>query len=277
MIEVERIAAAEQVVRLRVARRLPGLANYYTAAYWVDGLLVDTGCAHMAAQLVLSLGDLGVDQVINTHSHEDHIGANADVQETFECPILAHPDALPILEDPRLQKLQFYRRLHWGWPKPSSGQPVGEWVETRRFRFQVIRTPGHSQDHICLFEPRQGWLFSGDAYIGGEDRALREGYDIYGMISSSKALAELPVETMFSGSGSVRTQGAKHLRVKIDYLEDLGQRIHSLKEQGLSPRLIRARLLGPAPAIAYITLGHFSGSRLVRSYLTRPALRNAES
>lgn len=277
MIEVERIATAEQVVRLRVARRLPGLASYYTAAYWVDGLLVDTGCAHTAEQLVLSLDDLGVDQVINTHSHEDHIGANADVQETFECPILAHPDALPILEDPRLQKLQFYRRLYWGWPRPSSGQPVGEWVETRRFRFQVIRTPGHSQDHICLFEPRQGWLFSGDAYIGGEDRALREGYDIYGIISSLKALAELPVETIFSGSGSVRTQGAKHLRVKIDYLEDLGQRIRSLKDQGLSPRRIRARLFGPEPAIAYITLGHFSGSRLVRSYLTRPALQSAES
>ena len=100
MIEVERIAAAGQVVRLRVARRLLGLANYYTAAYWVDGLLVDTGCAHTAAHLVLSLGDLGVDQVINKHSHEDHIGTNADVQETFECPILAHPDALPIWRTP---------------------------------------------------------------------------------------------------------------------------------------------------------------------------------
>ena len=141
----------------------------------------------------------------------------------------------------------------------------------------MIRTPGHSQDHICLFEPRQGWLFSGDAYIGGEDRILREGDDINGIISSLKALAELPVDTIFSGSGSVRTQGAKHLRVKVDYLEDLGQRIRPLKDQGLSPRRIRARLFGPEPATVYLTLGHFSGSRLVRSYLARPARQSAES
>jgi glyoxylase-like metal-dependent hydrolase (beta-lactamase superfamily II) len=277
VIEVERIETAEQVVRLRVARRLPGLASYHTAAYWVDRLLVDTGCAHTAAQLVLALGELGVDQVVNTHSHEDHIGANARVQERFGCPVLAHPDALPTLENPGLQKLQLYRRLYWGRPTAASCQAVGEWVETRRFRFQVIHTPGHSPDHICLFEAGQGWLFSGDAYIGGEDRALREGYDIYGIISSLRTLAALPVQTIFSGSGSVRTQGAQHLRAKIDYLEDLGRRIRSLEEEGLSPRRIRARLLGAEPAISYLTLGHFSGSRLVRSYLTRPVLENAES
>ena len=41
-------------------------------------------------------------------------------------------------------------------PGPSRGQPIGEWVETDRYRFQVIHTPGHSPDHICLFEPEQG-------------------------------------------------------------------------------------------------------------------------
>ena len=64
-----------------------------------------------------------VDQIVNTHSHEDHIGANAQVQALFRCPILAHPDALPILQNPRLQPLQLYRRLFWGWPKPSAGEP----------------------------------------------------------------------------------------------------------------------------------------------------------
>ena len=208
-----------------------------------------------------------VSQAANTHSHEDHIGANAGVQDLFGCPILAHADALPILENPKLQPLQPYRRIFWGWPQPSQGTAIGEWVETERYRFQVVHTPGHSPDHICFFEPEQGWLFSGDAYIGGQDRALREGYDIYGIIASLKKLSELPVRVIFSGSGTVRTEGKQHLEEKVEYLEELGERILSLHNEGLSARRIRSRVLGRELPITYFTLGHFSGLRLVQSYL----------
>jgi glyoxylase-like metal-dependent hydrolase (beta-lactamase superfamily II) len=267
VIQVEIVDRSGPVIKLRVARKLPVVSPYYTTAYWVDGLLVDSGCAHTSPELTAALRHWHVEQLVNTHSHEDHIGANADVQSLFRCPILAHPDALQILQDPRLQPLQLYRRLFWGWPEPSRGEPIGDWVESERFRFQVIHTPGHSPDHICLFEPERGWLFSGDAYIGGKDRALREGYDIHGIIDSLRRLAELPVSTIFSGSGSVRHNGVPALRVKIAYLEGLGERICALRKEGLPPRRIRRRVLGRELPITYLTLGHFSGMRLVRSYL----------
>jgi glyoxylase-like metal-dependent hydrolase (beta-lactamase superfamily II) len=267
MIQVDATTTAPAVIRFRMARELLGKPFYFTAAYWVDGLLVDSGCAHTARQLLSALKGWRVDQVVNTHSHEDHIGANAKVQETFHCPILAHPEALPVLQNPKLQPLQLYRRFFWGWPKPSEGEPVGESVETEHYRFRVIHTPGHSPDHVCLFEPDQGWLFSGDAYIGGQDRALREGYDIYGIIASLKKLAELPVQTIFSGSGSVRTNGVQQLQEKIAYLEDLGKRIRALRAEGLSARRIHRRVLGRELPISYFTLGHFSGLRLIQSYL----------
>ena len=269
MIQVETTAGPDPVVKLRMARSLLGRTAYFTAAYWVDGLLIDTGCAHTAPQLMAIANAWQISQVVNTHSHEDHIGANAAVQATFSCPILAHPDALPILANPRLQPLQPYRKLFWGWPKPSQGQPIATEVETEHLHFQVIHTPGHSPDHICLFEPDRGWLFSGDAYIGGKDRALREGYDIYGIITSLKKLAALPVQTIFAGSGSVRTEGVKPLQDKIAYLEELGERIRALHAKGLSRRRIRRQLFGAELPIAYITLGHFSGIRLIQSYLSR--------
>jgi glyoxylase-like metal-dependent hydrolase (beta-lactamase superfamily II) len=267
VIQVETVDRSGPVIKLRVARKLPVVSAYYTTAYWVDGLLVDSGCAHTSPELIAALKHWHVEQLVNTHSHEDHIGANADVQILFHCPILAHADALPILQDPRLQPLQPYRRLYWGWPKPSLGQPIGDWLETERFRFQVVHTPGHSPGHICLFEPTRGWLFSGDAYIGGRDQALRKGYDIHDIIVSLRVLAQLPVRTIFPGSGSVRENGALALREKIAYLEELGEKICSLRDQGLSPQRIRRRVLGSEPPITYLTLGHFSGLRLVRSYL----------
>jgi glyoxylase-like metal-dependent hydrolase (beta-lactamase superfamily II) len=268
MIRIESIDGAAPVIRFTLARTLAGWSYYQTAAYWVDGLLIDTGCAHTARQFTSALTSLHVSQVANTHSHEDHIGANASVQEQFGCPILAHPNALLILQDPRLQPLQAYRLLFWGRPKPSQGTEIGDWVETGRFRFEVIHTPGHSPDHVCLFEPERGWLFSGDAYIGGKDRALRAGYDIHGITASLKKLAELPVSLIFSGSGTVRTDGRQHLEDKIAYLEDLGQQIHALHNERLSAHDIRRRLFGREMSITYVTLGHFSGLRLVQSYLS---------
>jgi glyoxylase-like metal-dependent hydrolase (beta-lactamase superfamily II) len=267
MIHVDRVTDSGQVARLRLARELFGRPAYFTAAYWVDGLLIDSGCAHTARQLAHTLRSWQVDQVVNTHSHEDHIGANADIQEMFHCPIFAHPDALPILRNPRLQPLQPYRRLFWGWPRPSQGEPIGEMVQTEHFCFQVIHTPGHSPDHVCLFEPDQGWLFSGDTYIGGKDRALRAGYDIHDIIAALKNLSSLPVRTIFSGSGTVRDDGVQPLQDKIAYLQDLGERVRALRDRGLSPRRIRRRLFGPEVSITYITLGHFSGLRLIQSYL----------
>ena len=267
MIQAERVLPSGEVLKLRVARDFLGRPIYFTAAYWVDGLLIDTGCAHTADEFLRALEDQHVGQVVNTHSHEDHIGANAAVQAAFGCPIYAHPEALPVIHDPRRQPLQPYRRLFWGWPRPAEATAVGQQIETGRFRFEVIHTPGHSPDHICLFEPERGWLFSGDTFIGGEDRAQREGYDIHGIIASLKKLARLPVQVIFSGSGSVRQAGIEPLRQKITYLEDLGQRVRSLHDQGLSPRQIRWRLFGPELPIAYVTLGHFSGLHLIRSYL----------
>ena len=277
MIQIESVPEVRQVVKFRMARQVPTQPPYFTAAFWVDGLQIDTGCAHTAQQLISALKDWPVEQVVNTHSHEDHIGANAEVQERFGCPIRAHPDALPILHNPRLQPLQPYRRIFWGWPKPSRGEAIGEWVETQQFRFQVIHTPGHSPDSLCLFEPEQGWLFSGDTYVGGKDRALRQGYDIYGIIASLKKLAELPVRAIFAGSGSVRLSGAEPLEEKITYLEELGERIRSLRAQGLSARRIRRQVLGRDQRITYITLGHFSGLRLVQSYLAEPVPEESSS
>jgi glyoxylase-like metal-dependent hydrolase (beta-lactamase superfamily II) len=264
MIQVD---VSQKVIRFRLAHAVLGRPYYFTAAYWVDGLLIDTGPAKTAHQLVHALQDLAVDRVVNTHCHEDHIGGNAAVQRAFGCPILAHPAALPVLADPRLQRLQPYRKLFWGRPLPAPGEPLGEQIATNGHHFQVIPTPGHSPDHVSLFEPEKRWLFTGDAYIGGQDRALRAEYRILHIIDSLKTLADLEPERLFTGSGSIHKDGTQRLREKITYLEDLGTQILRLNQQGLSPRRIRRELFPREPGLTYITLWHFSARNLVRSYL----------
>lgn len=264
MIKVDRIG---DIIKFRMARTLFGRGIYFTAAYWVDGLLIDTGCSYTVGELTAALDGLYVDSIVNTHSHEDHVAGNADIYEKHRCKIMAHYEALPILTDPHKNKLRPYQILMWGRPKPSNAVAVGDIVETRTHQFKVIRTPGHSKDHICLHEPDSGLLFTGDAYVGGKDRALRADYNIRQIIESLKQLAALDSSLLFPGSGTERTNPKHALEEKIEYLEESGFKVMELHRKGWSRRQILKQVFGPELPIAYYTLGNFSGMNLVRSYI----------
>lgn len=262
-----RIETAHTVIKFQLARAVWGRALYYTSAYLVDGLMIDTGCAHTVHELVGALNGSPVHTIVNTHSHEDHIAGNAAVQRRFGARVLAHPAALPLLAEPAAHRLRLYQRIMWGQPVPSTASEIGSTVETARHRFRVIHTPGHSSDHICLFEPREGWLFTGDAYVGGRDRALRADYNIWEIIDSLRKLAALDASVLFPGSGSIRETPSDELLEKIRYLEETGGHVLDLHAKGWSPRRIRRNVLGREMSIAWYTAGHFSGLHLVRSYI----------
>ncbi|MCP4536012.1 MAG: MBL fold metallo-hydrolase [Chloroflexi bacterium] len=259
------------VTRFDSGRTLFGRGHYWTTAYLVDGLMVDTGCTFSASELVAALADVPLTRVVNTHTHEDHIGGNGLLQRQRDgLDILAHPQALPVLADPRgEQPLHVYRRVMWGWPESSQGRPVsdGDVIETEHCRFQVVYTPGHSSDHICLYEPQRGWLFTGDLFVGGHDRALRAGYDIWEIIASLKRIAALPANTLYPGSARVRDNPARALAEKIAYLEEFGKSVLALDRAGKHISEIVRALCGGPMLIEFVTRGHFSRQRLVLSYL----------
>lgn len=267
-----RTSSFDEVTRFDCARTLLGRGRYWTSAYLIDGLLVDTGCAHTAREFDQALSGTPVVHILSTHSHEDHIGANGLLQRTNPQVLLsAHPLALPILADPqRTQRLHPYRQLFWGMPDPCHAQPVadGAVIETAHYAFRVIYTPGHSPDHLCLYEPMQGWLFTGDLFVGGQDRSLRAGYDIVQIIASLKRIAELPSSRLFPASARVRDKPQEVLAAKISYLEELGEKIRELKQQGRTVKEIVRSLCGASMPIEWITLGNVTREHLVRSYLS---------
>jgi glyoxylase-like metal-dependent hydrolase (beta-lactamase superfamily II) len=259
------------VIRIDSARTIAGRGHYWTTAYLIDGLLIDTGCAHSAGELINALACKEIISIVNTHTHEDHIGANGELQKKRKgLEVFAHPLALPVLENPReKQPLKLYRQVMWGWPKPSKGRPVedGEEIQTKNYTFKVVCTPGHSPDHICLYEQKQGWLFTGDLYVGGKDRALREDNDIWQIIASLKRIAELPLRKLYPGCARVRENPREAITNKIEYLEEMGSKVSELHRQGKSEKAIVRSLLGGPMLIELVTSGHFARRNLVRSYL----------
>jgi glyoxylase-like metal-dependent hydrolase (beta-lactamase superfamily II) len=263
------------VLRLRMARSLLGRGVYHTAAYRVGELLVDSGCAHTVPELMAAIAHDGgpLRMVVNTHSHEDHIAGNHALQARYGARVLAHPLALPVLAAPRaLQPQPLYRRVFWGYPEPSEASAIPDELEVGAHRFRVLHTPGHSRDHVCLYEPREGWLFAGDAFVGGRDRALRRDSDIHEIIESLHRLRALGARLLFPGSGTVYTDPGAAIGAKIEYLEELGARVRALHERGLGVPAIRRTLFGSEVWIARITRGDFDGDSLVRSYLSAKGL-----
>lgn len=259
------------ITRFDLARTLGGRGRYWTTAYLVDGLLIDSGCAYTARELADALRASPPTRLVNTHTHEDHIGGNGPLQREYpSLQIFAHPFALPILSDPRVkQSLHPYRKLFWGWPEPCNANPLPDesWIETDHHRFQVFHTPGHSRDHICLHEPDCGWLFTGDLFVGGYERALREGYDIWQIITSLKRIAALPSTVMFPGCARIRENPKAELESKIAYLEDFGEKVLSLHSKGWDVNAIVRALCGNPMSIELLTLGNFARRHLVLSYL----------
>jgi hypothetical protein len=119
-----------------------------------------------------------------------------------------------------------------------------------------------------LYEPVQGWLFTGDLFVGGQDRAMRQGTDVWAIIASLKKLLPLAAGWMFPGSARARQDPLPELSAKVTYYEEFGERVFELQRQGIPFKQIVRRLCGPPTRVERITLGHFARRHMVQSYLT---------
>jgi glyoxylase-like metal-dependent hydrolase (beta-lactamase superfamily II) len=231
----------------------------------VDGLLIDSGPAHTAEELTEFLKGKGVKTVVNTHYHEDHIAANALLKERYGVELLAHPLAVSKINQPA--KLYPYQEEVWGYPVPSQVKEIGNNITTQHFRFEVIYTPGHDRDHICLFERKHGWIFTGDLFVGTRPNVVRPMDDVRQIIADLKKVKDLKPHILFPAPGNVRTEPVPVLERTIRYLEDLGQKVMELSNKGLSPAEIVQQIFGNEAPIAELTQQQFSSLNMVKSFL----------
>jgi glyoxylase-like metal-dependent hydrolase (beta-lactamase superfamily II) len=167
--------------------------------YLIEGtkgyLLVDAGwntdksfntLHNYLVKIGVSFGDIS--QIVVTHVHPDHYGMAGRIKKLSGATIAMHHLEKGFIE-PRYismeELLQQTDRLliangvphdfadilrdatvgleHFIVPTfPDITLHDGETITTGKFTFRVIWTPGHSSGHICLYEPEQKVLLSGD-------------------------------------------------------------------------------------------------------------------
>lgn len=266
----------EDVTCIKMSQTLGGTPIYWAACYLIDGLLVDTGPAHVSEELMRFLVSKNIQIVVNTHHHEDHVGSNAAIQKKFGIDIFAHPKAIPKINKPA--NLFPYQVMAWGYYVPSKTKKIGGRIDTDNYQFEVISTPGHCDDHICLFEPKNAWLFSGDLHLSDKPKCARLNENQWKMIASLKAVRMRKPKIMFQGSGKIVTKASSALDQTIAYLEDLGERIQRLHKMRMSPAEIRDEIFGQEASLSFagqkisfqdLTDNQFSTENLIRSFLQK--------
>ncbi len=157
----------------------------------------------------------------------------------------------------------------WGSPRPVEHiiqlDEVSDRVVTGDYEFRAIETPGHCRGHIALFEPTYRWLFTGDTYVGGRERAWTKEADMFALLGSLRTLAGLRPERLFPGSGNVRRTPQPDLYEKINYYTKLCEQVGRLTSAGFDFDAIKDRLVVHEPPIHRWTFGHHSAANLIRS------------
>ena len=129
----------------------------------------------------------------------------------------------------------------------------------------MIGTPGHSVDHVCLLEPRRGWLFAGDLFLAERLRYLRSDEEIGSLIGSLELAAGLGAREVFCAHRGPVRGGPAALARKADHLRSLRERVLELLGQGLPEPEVARRTVGPEGPMTWLSGGRFSVLNFVRS------------
>lgn len=146
-----------------------------------DGFVLDE-----IEQLSTGLGKVAVEQVILTHAHFDHAGGVLALKQRYGARVLAGIDG----------------------PGVDGLLRDGQLIKAGDEFLEVIHTPGHSSDSICLHAPASQALFSGDMQL----RVMSAG-DVYtrGYLDGLVKLAGRKVKRIYSGHDEPVTSRAREL------------------------------------------------------------------
>lgn len=167
--------------------------NVYS--FSVDGLLIDTGAPRLLNDFKPFFEKIDVDQVLLTHSHEDHVGGASYLQRKYHLPIYMNPIGIEANRWPADYPL--YRKVFWGKRDAFQAAPLGEVMKGRHAIWDIIETPGHTKDHLSFLNRHTGQLFTGDLFVQPETKLILQGESIPTIIQSIKHVLTFDFEEIF--------------------------------------------------------------------------------
>lgn len=126
-----------------------------------EGLIVDAGDEAVRIIALAEERGLRIAQVISTHGHFDHVGANRAVVQHFGAHLLIHSADAPMLNR-AADVAQAYGMAGENSPAPDNLLVDGMEIIFGACRLTVLHTPGHTQGGCCLYLAEQKLVLTGD-------------------------------------------------------------------------------------------------------------------
>ncbi|HZO97276.1 MAG TPA: MBL fold metallo-hydrolase [Gaiellaceae bacterium] len=216
---------ARDVIQVSIPR-LHGFVNVYLIRGDHGWTLVDAAERSELSRLTLldffdrrGILDDGIEQVLLTHGHPDHVGLAAEIAARTGARLIAHSATF---EGHRIDPA-FLRRHGLdvqgngrGTGPVAAGSDVevigdGALLVSGKYRFRLIGTPGHHAGHLCAFDPASGLLLSGDRILriptGVARYTARDDDPLADHLRSYETLRTLGARLILPGHGRVFSDG----------------------------------------------------------------------
>ncbi|MEO5742495.1 MAG: MBL fold metallo-hydrolase, partial [Vicinamibacterales bacterium] len=132
---------------------------------------------------------------------------------------------------------------------------------------EIIHTPGHSDDHIVVWDPARRIVASGDLFLGVKVRVAHEHESPARLLRSLRTVMALEPRLLLDAHRGVVTNAVDLLGTKIAWLDETFGAIVSLHAQGMDVAEIQRRVLGAEAFIGIASRGEYSKRALVQAVL----------
>ena len=248
------------VRRLALSSRWGRMVGYEVSAYLLHGVLVDSGFPRARSELLDAVRSLAPRGIVVTHWHEDHAG-NAPELAALGVGMLMHQRCEQTLREH--PPIRFYRRSVWGQSHRLS-------VELTPFDpspLQLIESPGHTPDHLVVWDAERRILASGDLFLGVKVRVAHEHESPALLLKSLRLAAGLEPRILLDAHRGVVPNAAEMLLAKVAWMEETIGAMETLAAAGAGEREIQLRVLGREALVGRASFGEYSKRGFVRAAL----------
>ncbi len=231
--------------------------------FYLDGVLIDTGPRILAKELQPFFRDLDIDEVVITHYHEDHTGCAS----FFEGRVPIYMNETMISDCTKKADYPLYRKVFWGKRKPFRAEPIGDTFTSRKSRWKVINTPGHTIDHLAFLNEETGQLFTGDLYCQPRTKVILREESVPTTIASIKKVLTYDFEEVYCSHAGYIKNGRDALKKKLDYLQHTEGEVLKRFAEGKTAEQIDAELFPKKYPITRFSAGEWGSIHIVRSIL----------